>query len=946
MSSLQDGYARWRSGWLLALRTARRDARSHRAASLLIVLMVALPVLILTAGIVTFTSLQSTPANTLTHTLGASQARIDHLGKKALQDFTVSNTGWSEEPATLPGTTPGERPTRADLERVTGGRLVPITRTTGFFADGHGTQPIIGIDGRERVAEGIVRLVSGRLPEQPGEAVVTPRAVRQGLAGDGELTLRIDQRPLTVRIVGVAEGRTDTGKSAYLVTLPATLHSGSTPGVAPDAKVDRTHSFLLDRREPVPWSEVRRLNDHGLLVYSRAVVEAPPPPSELPAQIKGAAPGADRSLSIVIIGSAAILLETMLLAGPAFAVSATRQRHSLALAAVNGATARQLRRYLLGQALVLGGGSAALAAALGVPLAWGVLAGARALGHDLPDRPLSVPIHLVAAVVLCAILAAVIAAAIPARGLTRLDLVTALRGRAPTNPPRRRVSVVGLVLSGVSTATVFGSGILMSRSQGNTVMPYVVVVGTVLLAFGAALTLPGALSMLGRRMSRSPLSLRLAARDASRQRSRSVAAVTSVMVTVGVVTAVLIVGTSSERMQADTYRPRSPHGTAYLTGSSSNIDIAPLREDAARIVAGARTALLRNPRHGSPGATRTDAPERQFAIQAEGCPVRAAFDRDHTAGRPATGSGGGGGVATGPGGGAPELPCRGHTLTGNALLLIDREGVDALPGLPDDVRSTLRDGGIVTTRQDLTRARLIGADVTRKTSQRDLQVGAVTEHVTTARTVDAAALAALAGQGTPQTVATTEAAAAVGVTVRPNVAVVTGPQGETLTPEQEWRLVEAAAAYQLSGQVERGHVSATATALLAVFGVALLLVLVAALSSTALSLAEQQTDLATLTAVGASRRTRRRIAGGQALLVAGLGSALGTVIGFVPGVAMAWPATTSRWDPTTMKSFTVAPTIVIPWLPLLVLLVVIPALAGLLAAAGIRRTPGLVLRQT
>ena len=57
-----------------------------------------------------------------------------------------------------------------------------------------------------------------------------------------------------------------------------------------------------------------------------------------------------------------LFILTTLLVGPAFAVSAARQRRTLALAATNGAETRQLRRTVLAQALVarrhLGGGRA------------------------------------------------------------------------------------------------------------------------------------------------------------------------------------------------------------------------------------------------------------------------------------------------------------------------------------------------------------------------------------------------------------------------------------------------------------------------------------------------------------------------------------------------------------------------------------------------------------
>ncbi|HYO17330.1 MAG TPA: FtsX-like permease family protein [Dermatophilaceae bacterium] len=110
------------------------------------------------------------------------------------------------------------------------------------------------------------------------------------------------------------------------------------------------------------------MNDFGVLVQSRQVFLSPPSEIEL-------GPGAaqadsdQRQLDLVpLLAAVGIFIETTLLAGPAFAVSAARQRRSLALAASNGAEARQLRRYVLGQAVVLGVVSAAIAVAAGVLL--------------------------------------------------------------------------------------------------------------------------------------------------------------------------------------------------------------------------------------------------------------------------------------------------------------------------------------------------------------------------------------------------------------------------------------------------------------------------------------------------------------------------------------------------------------------------------------------------
>jgi putative ABC transport system permease protein len=153
-------------------------------------------------------------------------------------------------------------------------------------------------------------------------------------------------------------------------------------------------------------------------------------------------------------------------------------------------------------------------------------------------------------------------------------------------------------------------------------------------------------------------------------------------------------------------------------------------------------------------------------------------------------------------------------------------------------------------------------------------------------------------------------------------------------------------------QVERGFQSNLALLYSLLFGVFGTLVLVATLISTALAQAEGRADLGTLAAVGATKRLRRAVAGSQAFVVALVGSLLGLVVGFVPGVALAWPLTVEHmgsYDPATGNTTladagAAAPVIDIPWLVLAAVVIGVPVLAALLAAAAIRKSPEVTRR--
>jgi putative ABC transport system permease protein len=146
--------------------------------------------------------------------------------------------------------------------------------------------------------------------------------------------------------------------------------------------------------------------------------------------------------------------------------------------------------------------------------------------------------------------------------------------------------------------------------------------------------------------------------------------------------------------------------------------------------------------------------------------------------------------------------------------------------------------------------------------------------------------------------------------------------------------------------VERGFHDDRRTMLLIIFTVAGLLVLVAALVATALSLSESRADMATLAAVGADRQTRRLVAGSQALVVGLVGCVLGLALGMVPGLAVTWPLTAHTLDPVTHRLVPAPVVISIPWAHLVAVTLGVPVLAAILAAAAVRRAPMVTRRLT
>jgi putative ABC transport system permease protein len=146
--------------------------------------------------------------------------------------------------------------------------------------------------------------------------------------------------------------------------------------------------------------------------------------------------------------------------------------------------------------------------------------------------------------------------------------------------------------------------------------------------------------------------------------------------------------------------------------------------------------------------------------------------------------------------------------------------------------------------------------------------------------------------------------------------------------------------------VERGFTRDDRIVVAALLGVFALLILVITLTSTALTVAEQQSDQATLAALGATRGTRRLMAGAAAFLLAAVGCVLGVAVGLVPGIAISRALTSAGWDPVNGVPEGQETILVIPWLSLLIVGVLVPMVAGAIAWAGIRKAPQITRRST
>jgi putative ABC transport system permease protein len=877
------------TAWRLPLRLARRDALRHRARSLLVLVMIALPVLAVTAADVLIQTSNVSGSESVDRRMGDAQALI------SVSDG-ITDVKQVPDPDECCPVTDGDGSTPAPTaEQVSslldGARLLELRHGQAYFKTTKGQTPVdvTEVDLGDPLTRGLFDLSSGRLPRAAGEVVVNQSVLDMGYRVGGPLELTADDAPTDPTIVGVAE-------STSFRTFPTAVGPVGSFGL----DTAGTHQWLVDGG-PVSWQTVRQLNAIGATVASRAVIDHPPPQSQWPSEVQ---PTSTDDTTIAVLGLVAVmaLIEVVLLAGPAFAVSARKQQRSLALMAATGGTPKQSRRVIVASAIVLGGAAAVAGVVLGV--------GAARLAQPLLQHrsdtwfgPFQVPwLHLLG-VAGFGMLSAFLAAMVPAYLASRQDVVAVLAGRRGDTVPSLRSPLLGLVLLGIGIAgSVAGARGVSLLSTGE----FLIAVSAIPAVLGMILLVPVVLAGLARISGRLPLVLRYAVRDANRHRTRTVPAISAVAATVAGVVALGIGLTSDEAENEATYTPSVAAGVGIVMANGPTEGETPWA---------AMSAVVDRE---LPGATVTEA---------QGLTEDGAFTEIRT-------------------GKDPLLDSYGGSV-GASVMVSD----DALPlGLigiskGDAARASamLRQGGVVA----FTTAKAPADVATVVTHTFNPDTGADTG--TTRTKAPTAFVTVPPSWSGPAGVVSSGVAADLGMQPTTVALAVTGID---ITKKQEESLNEGLSAVsQFAGiYVERGYQADDATVIAQIILIVLgaVLMLGGTLTATFLALSDARPDLATLSAVGASPRTRRGVAAAYAVVVGSVGALLGAAVGFIPGIAVTWPLTSQGYSSGSCSNGCTltdpGPFLDVPWLMVIALVVVLPLVTALVVGLFARSRLPLVAR--
>lgn len=878
--------------WGVALRIARRSALTSWGRSLLIVVLIAVPIIGLSAAAVLLPSTQSTLAERLQGNLGHAQAKLtvvggpgDHLqqGVEGGYDYVVAD-GESDQ-------------SRVDPRTVlpAGTRVLAIGSGAATFRTPAGAaslQVVIGPSWDPSLDGGPYVLLSGRRPTSADEVLVSPATLtRLGAQVGGSIRMQ-QPEARTLTVVGTSRDRSEPTSTQTVFGAASLLRQSD--------QADEPFAYWVPST-PIDWATVERLNATGTTVLSRAVLADPP---TLPADrdFRSSGWGFNAAVtSIIVIAIAFAVLEVALLAGAAFLVGARLQQRMLATIASVGADRSVLRRVVAASGVVLGAIGGLAGVALGVG---GALLVMRLTDDGTWQRYPGVHLiwPLLAGIAVFGILVGWIAALVPARSASRFDVVHALRGaRTPQRVGKRPVLGVVLLAVGI-VATLLGGVVLVtalkaSGDSGATAQLGALALlggGPVLAQLGVVLCAGLLLRGLARLLGRAPLAARLAARDTSRNLGRAVPAVASVMTTVFIAAfAMCIANTASQQADASYFWMAARPGLA-----SSQIAWPPdverptaerVREWQAtleQVLPVDRAAVVSLTRQGSvddrPSDRARDAlPLVRFPAAVD-CTAHDRRDvRDLRCGPFA---------ANGASGAQPSITVGDASALG---LLLGHAPSDA-------ALRALADGGAVALRGDVAvdgRATLdwftpkqLAGDPSQEDARRTTGLDAVMDlpsnpigsslfiTPSTARSVGADGVPdrVLLSFTRPLTEAEHDAAnAALGaIANQPGqnfVQIETGPQD--LGPLIAWYVLLAC------------------------------LVIAIAAGATAVGLArvDGRPDDLTLASLGAAPRIRRSVAFVQALIVCGLGAVVGAVLGLLPAIALGGATTSFPFSPPPLQ---------------------------------------------
>ena len=835
-------------------------AAQSRGRSVLIAVLIAIPVVGMSGVLTAEASTMATPAEAAQLELGRNQAE--------LRMVAPPNTGVVQESIGFSNFGSSDDGTRAPVDPATflpaGTRILSLLQTpvVARTATGIGFFPALEGEPWDRAFTDKYTVMGGRAPRTDDEIMVTPASLaRLGihLGGTAEITKPVAR---TVRVVGTLRSSAIDNDTVEFFGRPGAF---SVPGATPDIRA--TEYYLPDT--PVSWEGTRALNKHGAVVVSRTTLFHPP------AGLQGE--GEQQSSLLVALASFLVggflLFEVALLAGAALAVGARHQQRALAILTSVGADQRTLFRIITFNGGILGALGSIAGTLVGIGAAWAFTSFApNGKATEFPGFHVNW-LALVAVVVL-ATCAAWIAAAIPAHSAARVDVVGALRGAARPPKPSRRRPIGGLVVVFAGAGVTAVAAVVLVAASGHdadrvltSIGVTLLVIGPILMQLGATLIAPLILRWCSRLFARFGSGARLGSRDAARNPSRSVPALAAIMSTVFVAVFIMNLFSGSAAQGVSYWSYNAPVNTATVG----------LRHDTT--------------------ANGINQPQKP-AVFPDASSVARALDKAYTVKSAVVLSS----VFTYPRFKGQTVPtprfttanlegyegCAGPAC-GDSIWIGSERALAAVIGHPltSASKAALESGGVVSLYSVLVRDGRVTLD------WKDPLKGDLPDHgqYKVSKSIAVPAAVQKPDHRVPfEVLMLPSTAQKLGLTYQRSL--VMAPLGRSASQAQTDRAnaaLDVLSVGALTLNIETGPTNQNTATQWGLLVLSALIALASATIAIALARADGRRDSAVLGSLGAPPTTRRAFGFWQAIILAGVGSIIGVVLGLVPSIALSIP---------------------------------------------------------
>jgi putative ABC transport system permease protein len=585
---------------------------------------------------------------------------------------------------------------------------------------------------------------------------------------------------------------------------------------------------------------------------------------------------------IVLVLAVFGLLFVGLVAVSGFTVLAQRRLRALGLLSSLGATDRNVRLVMVANGAVVGVVGALIGAALGLA-AWVAYAPrfSTSVNHQVVWTNL--PWWLIVTVLVLAFVTATLAARRPARSVAEIPVVAALSGRPVAPKSVRRSAIPGVILLLAGPGFLAFSGGWGGTGGNDTLL---LIVGLLALAVGLLLFAPICVPLFGGVARRATIAVRLALRDLARYRARSGASLAAVSFAVLIAMVIGLVASGRYADVINYFAPNLPTNEliVYTPGSTPG--------GGSTLTVGPRKGLSSGP---SPQLTPAELQAGASAIPASLgshdilALESAGVELSQNGSVAHAGVGGSGNIYVATPTLLHHYGISPSEISPTTLLITSRPGLQGTLGLELASASFSHDttapssGGSVSRRSGASGSGRSGLSISQRGvgSGNSNSVSGCSDHCVTNPSIQTFSNLPT-GASDPTLLVTSYAVHKLGLQVTAAGWLI--QTAKPLTAAQINGARQAAAATGMTIETKNDDPSlnalrnwSTAAGILLALGVLVMTV--------GLIRSETAGDLRTLTATGASSRTRRTITGATAGALGLLGAVLGTAVAYLAAFA-------------------------------------------------------------